>query len=62
MNRNGHSPKLEPGDKDEHIGKYSFLNMSINVGNQVPDVKVAPFPSKSHKFRMFRNEGEVDNL
>jgi hypothetical protein len=56
MNRNNYRPKLEPGDKEEHIDKLSFLNRTINVCIQVPDVIVAPFPSKSHKFRMFRKE------
>jgi hypothetical protein len=36
---------------EEHIGKYSFANRTIELWNQLPAEALASFPCNSHTFR-----------
>jgi hypothetical protein len=42
--------KLGPGNK-EHIGKYSFVNWTIKLWNQLPAEVLVTFPCRSHIFK-----------
>jgi hypothetical protein len=51
LSRVDHDRKIRARKQRTDIGKYCFVNRTTKVGNQLPAVALATFPSKSHIFR-----------
>jgi hypothetical protein len=51
LSRDDHDRKIRAKKQRIHIGKYSFVNWTIKLWNQLPAEEVATFPCNSHIFR-----------
>jgi hypothetical protein len=49
--RDDHDWKIRARKQRTHIGKYSFVNRTIKLWNQLPAETSATYPCKSHIFR-----------
>ena len=51
LRRDDHVRKIRARKQRTDIGKYSFVNRTINLWNQLPAETLATFPFKSYIFR-----------
>jgi hypothetical protein len=51
LSRDDHDRKMRARKQRTDIGKYSFVNRTIKLWNQLPAETLATFPCKSHIFR-----------
>ena len=51
LNSVDHDRKIRARKQRTYIGKYSFVNRTIKLWNQLPAEALATFHSKSHIFR-----------
>jgi hypothetical protein len=49
--RDDHGRKIRIRKQRTNVGKYSFVNRSINDWNRLPAAMLASFPSKLNTFR-----------
>lgn len=51
LSRDDHDRKIRAREQITDIGKYSFVNRTIKLGNQLPEVALATFTSRAHIFK-----------
>jgi hypothetical protein len=51
LSRNDHDPKITSKKQRTDIGKYSFVNRTIKLWNNLPTEALVTFPCKPHMFR-----------
>jgi hypothetical protein len=51
LNRDEHERNIRVREKRKDIGKYSFVNRTINLWNQLPAEALETFPSRSNIFK-----------
>jgi hypothetical protein len=51
LSRDDHDRKIRAGKQRTDIAKYSFVNRTIKLWNQLPAEALLTFPCKSHIFR-----------
>ena len=51
LGKDDHDCKIRAKKQRTHILKYSFVNRTIKLWNQLPTEVLATFPCKSHTFR-----------
>jgi hypothetical protein len=51
LSRDDHDRKIRARKQRTDIGRYSFVNRTIKLWNQLPTETLATFPCKSHIFR-----------
>jgi hypothetical protein len=54
LSRNDHGRKIRARKQRKDIGKYSFVNRTIKLWNQLPAEALATFPYKPRIFRSVR--------
>jgi len=51
LSRDDHDQKIKARKQRTHIGKYSFVNRTIKLWNQLPAEALATFSCRSHIFK-----------
>ena len=51
LSRDGHNRKIGIREQSTYVGKYSFVNRTIESWNQLPAGLLASFPCKQNTFR-----------
>jgi hypothetical protein len=51
LSRNDHNQKIRTRKQKTEIGKYSIVNMTIKLWNNLPAEVLVTFPCKPHIFR-----------
>ena len=59
LNTNHHDHRIRAKKQRKDMGKYSFVNTTIKLWNQLPAEALATFPCKSHIFRKRVRKGII---